>query len=117
MNFIADANIPRQVIERLRGEGHAVEAVSEMNPEMADREILELANQRSAIVSTADTDFGDLVFRQAHLSVGVILVRLWELSPDKRAMIILEAVRRYGTALPGSFTASAPGHVRLRART
>jgi predicted nuclease of predicted toxin-antitoxin system len=73
MNFVADANIPRQVIERLRGEGHIVEAITEMHPEMAEREILELANQRSAIVLTADTDFGDLVFRQAYPSVSVIL--------------------------------------------
>jgi hypothetical protein len=55
MNFVADANISRQVIERLREEGHVVDAVFEIGPEMAEREILEMVNRRSAIVFTADT--------------------------------------------------------------
>jgi len=39
MRFLADENIPRVVIERLRAEGHDTISVGETTPSMPDDEI------------------------------------------------------------------------------
>lgn len=56
-----------------------------MEPGIDDATVLEIASREGAILVTADTDFGELVFRQSRPSVGVILIRLNELSPSRRA--------------------------------
>lgn len=64
------------VIERLRQDGHDVLAVVEMEPSISDEQVLERANQMSALLLTSDKDFGELVFRLRRLAAGVILLRL-----------------------------------------
>ncbi len=63
MNFVADENIETSIIERLREDGHQVLSVAEMEPGILDDEVLDRANQASALLLTNDKDFGELVFR------------------------------------------------------
>ena len=53
---------------------------------------MQRANEANALLLTSDSDFGDLVFRQRKLSVGVILVRLSGLSPESKAGIVASAL-------------------------
>jgi len=76
MYFIADENIDRQIVERLRHDGHDDQSVAEMAPGISDDEVLNLASRKSELLLTADRDFGELVFRQQRIMGGVILVRL-----------------------------------------
>lgn len=71
MNFLADEGVVR-----LRDEGHAVIYVAEMEPGTSDDAVLNVANRESAVLVTADKDFGEIVFRQGRSSSGVILIRL-----------------------------------------
>jgi len=64
------------VVQRLRADGHHVAYVAEMDPGITDEAVLALANEQSALLVTADKDFGELVYRQRRLSSGVVLVRL-----------------------------------------
>ena len=64
MKFLADECIERQIVDQLRHDGHIVLYVAELEPGISDQEVLDRANQEDAILLTADTDFGDLVFRQ-----------------------------------------------------
>jgi predicted nuclease of predicted toxin-antitoxin system len=64
VNLVADEGVDRPVVERLRHDGHDVVYVAELSPSIADEEVLQQANARSAILVTADKDFGELVFRQ-----------------------------------------------------
>ncbi|MDL1962260.1 MAG: DUF5615 family PIN-like protein [Deltaproteobacteria bacterium] len=63
MNFVADESVDRQIVERLRDDGHSVWYVAEMAPSISDDEVLKLANNESASLITSDKDFGELVFR------------------------------------------------------
>lgn len=81
MNFLADEGVDRQIVERLRQIGHQVLYIAEMEPGISDDEVLERANDNEALLITLDKDFGELVFRQAKVNAGVILVRLGGLSP------------------------------------
>ena len=67
--------------------------VAEVDPGIDDEVVMQRANEANALLLTSDSDFGDLVFRQRKLSVGVILVRLWGLSPESKAGIVASALR------------------------
>ncbi len=63
-----------------------------MEPSITDDLVLERANERSALLLTADKDFGQLVFQGKRLATsGVILFRLAGLSGDRKAEIVSDA--------------------------
>ena len=70
MNLFADESVDRPVVERLREDSHDVTYVAELTPSVTDDELLREANTRSAVLVTADKDFGELVFRQGVIHSG-----------------------------------------------
>ena len=114
LNLLADENVDQQIVDRLRREGHTVTYVAEDDPEIDDEMVMQRANEANALLLTSDSDFGDLVFRQRKLSVGVILVRLSGLSPESKAGIVASALRTYTDELAGAITVISPGMVRIR---
>jgi predicted nuclease of predicted toxin-antitoxin system len=76
VNLVADESLDRQIVERLRRDGHTVSYIAEMEPGVVDETVLHLANREQALLLTADKDFGELVFRQHRLTTGVVLLRL-----------------------------------------
>jgi predicted nuclease of predicted toxin-antitoxin system len=114
MKFLADESVDRQVVDRLRMDGHEVWNVSEMEPGIADDLVLSRANQEGTILVTADKDFGELVFRQKRVSMGVILTRLAGLSPDQKADLVSKAINQHMTELEKAFTVIVPGSIRIR---
>jgi predicted nuclease of predicted toxin-antitoxin system len=67
MKFLADENVDKPIVERLRKNGHDVFYVMEMEPSISDDDAIKQANQESALLLTADNDFGELAFRQGHV--------------------------------------------------
>src|SRR5207247_1519532 len=57
---------------------------------------------------TADKDFGELVFRQRQASTGVLLVRLWGLTPATKASVVSDAIQEHGRELPGRLCCAEP---------
>ena len=45
MNILADENIDRQIVERLRQDGHAVLSVAELDPSISDDDVLAMAQR------------------------------------------------------------------------
>jgi len=117
MNILADESVERQVVEHLRQDGHAVLYVAEMEPGITDDVVLNRANEKLALLMTADKDLGELIFHQQQLSSGgVVLLRLAGLSADRKASIVSAAVSQHADELPQSFSVIAPGVVRIRAK-
>ena len=49
MNLLADESVDRQIVSRLRRDGHAVRYIAEMDPGISDDEVVASAvNQHSA---------------------------------------------------------------------
>lgn len=96
MNFVLDESMPVRVAERLRAEGHNVVAVQEVSPGIVDDEVLELARSSTAVLVTADKDFGELVFRLGRAHAGVLLVRLAGSSADEKAEAVSAVVANHG---------------------
>ena len=61
MRFLADENVSRQVVERLRADGHDVIAVTQSGQGVSDKHVVEMANAEGRILITEDRDFGELV--------------------------------------------------------
>jgi predicted nuclease of predicted toxin-antitoxin system len=117
MNLLADENIDHQIVESLRREGHTVLYVAEMRPGISDEEVLARANEASALLVTADKDFGELLFREGRLSSGgVVLLRLSGLPSRLKAETVAEAFRDSGPQFTRAFTVISPGKVRVRPR-
>jgi predicted nuclease of predicted toxin-antitoxin system len=77
VTFVADESVDRQIVERLRLDGHRVAYVAEMSPGIMDETVLTESLVSESVLITADKDFGELVFRQRQASTGVLLMRLW----------------------------------------
>ena len=73
MKWVADENIDRQIVEALRADDHQVFYVLETAPTAADEDVLAMASDESALLLTADKDFGELVYRQGRASAGVVV--------------------------------------------
>jgi len=114
VNFLADESVDRQIVERLWLEGHSVAYVVDMDPGVSNGVVFEMANQKDAVLLTADKDFGELVFHQRLINQGVILIRLAGLSPTHKAGIVASAIRNHLSELPQAFGVITPGAIRIR---
>jgi predicted nuclease of predicted toxin-antitoxin system len=116
VNLVANEGVDRPVVERLRQDGHDVVYVADLSPSITDEEVLQQANARGAVLLTADKDFGELVFRQALVHSGVVLLRLAGLANVTKAEIVAEVCRDRAVELIGAFSVVSPGQVRIRRR-
>jgi predicted nuclease of predicted toxin-antitoxin system len=115
--LLADENIDKSLVTRLREDGHEVLAVAEMKPGIEDDVVLTLANERKALLVTEDKDFGELVFRQGLVHAGVILVRLAGLPVVAKGERLSRTLADHGGEIMEAFTVLSRGALRIRHRT
>jgi len=114
MNVLVDEGVDRQIVDRLRQDGHSVLYIAEMAPGIADDEVLKIANERRAVLLTTDKDFGELVYRQERLTSGVILIRLAGLPPTRKAEIVTSAIGQHSEELSNAFAVVTAATIRIR---
>ncbi|MCS7305672.1 MAG: DUF5615 family PIN-like protein [Thermoguttaceae bacterium] len=116
MKIVADENVDQPIVMRLQQDHHQVWYVPEMAPALPDEAVLEFANRQQAILLTADKDFGELVFRQAAVHQGVVLLRLAGLTPAQKAELASRVFASYGHQMEGRFTVIESTSLRIRPR-
>lgn len=114
MNIVADENLDKQIVARLRADGHDVSYIAELDPGIDDDTVLRQSRVTNAILLTADKDFGELVFRQRQLHSGVVLIRLSGLTPGEKAGIVAAAFQSHGQAMRGQFAVVSERSIRIR---
>ena len=115
MRIVADESVDGPVVRALRSEGHGVDYVAELEAGISDPEVLALAHTSGAVLLTADSDFGELVYRQRRAHAGVLLFRLAGLSEAEKVERVLSAVAEHGSELAGAFSVLSPRALRIRA--
>ena len=114
MNLLADENIDRGIVVRLRAGGHAVVWVAELSSGITDEDVLRLAVAGPPVLITEDKDFGELVYRRGLAHAGVVLVRLAGMDNAAKAATVSEAIRDTGEELIAAFAVISPDAVRVR---
>lgn len=112
--IVADENIPALVVEALRAAGHEVAYISEIAAGIDDDEVLERARALSAILLTADKDFGELIFLRRRASASVVLLRLGEITDADQAALVVALFAARGSELAAAFTVVTVDRVRIR---
>ena len=113
MKLLADVNIDRRLIDRLRADGHDVLWVADINRELDDIALLRLAWQEGALILTNDKDFQRHVLREHHQTHGLIWLRLGLVRMPRAQQIewTLQALRSYQDRLSGRVTTIYSDHV------
>ncbi|HVA49512.1 MAG TPA: DUF5615 family PIN-like protein [Pirellulales bacterium] len=84
MKYLADENIAAKTVAWLLNRGDDVRYAAEERPGELDSQWLREAEAEQRLILTSDKDFGDLVFRDRLNSRGVVLLRLKDLSIERR---------------------------------
>ena len=114
MRFLADENVSRLAIERLRVGGLDVKSVGETTPGAQDKDVLRSADIEGRIFITEDHDFGELVIRQRLAVRGMILLALDRLSNATEADVVADILSVHADRLSGNLVVIEPGRIRVR---
>jgi predicted nuclease of predicted toxin-antitoxin system len=114
MRLLLDENIPLVVADALSGAGFAVRRVSDFAARAPDDDVLAAASSAAEILVTADTDFGELVWRRAQAFHGVVLIRMHPVSRNVDRIVRVRVEHR--DALAGAFVVVSAQRVRVRRR-
>lgn len=111
--FLANENVPGEVVEAVRQAGHDVAWIGELSPGVDDGAVLAAALADGRVLVTFDKDFGDMAFRQGKTATrGVLLLRPRLRSPSYLAEFLL-AVLGQAITWEGSFSVAQEGKLRV----
>ena len=114
MRWLADENVDHSVVLALRAAGHEVWSVADQAPGIRDDEVLRRARDTSAVLITAEKDFGELVFRQQLVQGGVLLIRLAGMSPQEKAQLVIDMLANHAPEVARSFSVMTRTSLRIR---
>lgn len=114
MNIVADESVDGQIVYRLREDGYRVWYIAEESPSITDQDVLRIAKEQSAVLITADKDFGELVYRLKQAMSGVVLIRLAGLRPDQKALFVSCAFQEHEAEIINCFCVIGSRTVRIR---
>ncbi|HEY3876744.1 MAG TPA: DUF5615 family PIN-like protein [Candidatus Kapabacteria bacterium] len=112
MKIIADENIDRLVVERLREYGFDVIWITEINPAAKDPVVLAQSFETNSLLLTKDKDFGELIFRRHLRSNGVLLLRIKTFDLERISVRIRMVLERSGPTLLSKFSVLTDGTLR-----
>jgi predicted nuclease of predicted toxin-antitoxin system len=116
MKFLADENVPALSVKVLRLAGLDIVSIGEDNPSVTDEEAIGIANEENRIISTFDSDYGELVFHQVRkITAGVIYLRLGVFQPEEPAVILLYLLKETEIAFERLFTVIERDNIRQKA--
>jgi hypothetical protein len=111
--FLANENVPPEVIEAVRQSGLEITWIKDISPGMDDDSVLELAYSEGRVLVTFDKDFGEMAFHRGKTSVhGVLLLRPRLRGPDYLARFV-EAVLAQPITWEGHFCVAREGRIRV----
>jgi predicted nuclease of predicted toxin-antitoxin system len=112
IRLLADENVPRASVARLRSAGHDV---ADVTSGVSDQEVLRRAASERRVIVTFDRDFGRLALDpRAPRPLGVVLLRDVPNNPEVAATTLLD-LDRAGLLLDHRLTVVRAGRVRQRA--
>lgn len=116
MRWLADENLPRAIVEFLRGMGEDVVAIAEVAPGIPDEEVIRIARDTGRMLVSFDRDHGDLIFGRAlPPPIAVIYLRLEPPLPQVLNTLLASVAAMGEAVLIGQFTVVGQNGTRQRA--
>ena len=112
--FIIDVGVGRIIESWLQQQNFSVIGIRSLNPEMADTDIIELANKEDAIIITMDKDFGELIFKNKFQHKGVLLLRLEDAVAEEKLAVIQNIFPEHLLNIKNKFAVYQNGKLRIR---
>ncbi|MCA9093780.1 MAG: DUF5615 family PIN-like protein [Planctomycetaceae bacterium] len=111
--FLANENLPRDVIVAARSRGYDIEWITEIAPGASDEEVLRLGMSAQRVLVTFDKDFGELAFHHgAKATCGIILLRPRVLKVDELSRFV-ENVLSQAIQWEGHFSVADVDRIRV----
>jgi len=94
MRFLADENIPQELIDILTKNNVDIVSIRPKYSGISDEKVVELSNSENRTIITADKGFGKLIFQKGIIpTLGLILIRENPVKPDAVADNLLTIVK------------------------
>jgi predicted nuclease of predicted toxin-antitoxin system len=112
--IIIDVGVGRIIEEWMAQQGFNVTAITKVNPEIADLDIIKLAISQDAIILTMDKDFGELVFKNNSSHKGILLLRLEDAVAEEKLSAIQNIFPNHLSQIKNNFCVYHNGRLRIR---
>jgi predicted nuclease of predicted toxin-antitoxin system len=113
IKFFADVNVEKPLVDFLSKQGYDIKWVPDYNCEMADEDLMRLAEEEKRILITNDKDFGDLIFLQKKLSAGTILFRVKGQKSQDKIKLVKKLLMGYRDKLVNHFIVITKAKIRI----
>ena len=113
IKFLADVNMEKPLVDYLSGQGYDIKWVPDYSCEMADEDLLRLANEEKRILITNDKDFGELIFLQKRLSYGTILFRVKGQKSQEKVKLMKKVLMGHRDAILNHYIVITKAKIRI----
>jgi predicted nuclease of predicted toxin-antitoxin system len=113
IRFLADVNVEKPVVDYLLKEGYDIKWIPDIEIEMSDEGLLQIANREKRILITNDKDFGELIFLQKKLMPGIILIRAKGLRSREKVRLMKKLLMGYREKLLNHFVVLTKNKIRV----
>jgi len=114
LKFLADVNVEKDLVDFLTEQGFDVLWIPDYNCRLSDEELFKLANNEKRILITNDTDFGEIVFLQKKVSVGIVLIRVKGQRVNKKLHALKKLIKFYSDKIENCFVVISDRRIRIR---
>ncbi len=114
IKLIFDVGVSKKAEHFFREKGFDLISVRELNPSMADIDILKIAEKENRLIITMDKDFGELVFNLKRKHCGVLLLRMEDAGWKQKIDVLSEIFQTYSEELKGKFSVYQNNKLRIR---
>ena len=114
LKFLADVNVEKDLVDFLTEQGFDVLWIPDYNCHLSDEELFKLANNEKRILITNDTDFGEIVFLQKKVSVGIVLIRVKGQRVNKKLHALKKLIKFYSDKIENCFVVISDKRIRIR---
>ena len=95
VKFIANVNIEKPIVDFLIKKGFDVKWVTDIDKQMTDIRVCEIANNEQRVIITNDKDFGEIIFLQKKISYGIILLRVKGQNSSEKIFLLEKLLDKY----------------------
>ncbi|KJS03329.1 MAG: hypothetical protein VR68_01610 [Peptococcaceae bacterium BRH_c4a] len=118
MKIKIDENLPINVVDLFRSDGHDVESVYSENIQgCSDQILMRKCQEEGRVIITLDYDFSNIIAYPPEKSEGVIVLRAKEQSKDAVLKVVRDLLPRLaGEFFPGQLWIVEENRIRIRSK-